>query len=204
MPFHSHQSMREQEGHPRSIILLQWIGVLTACNKHHLEAVVFSKCVSVLVAQQVFFFPKLIFQQAGFPAPALQAHPRSACHWGQDGWQAAARLWSLAGVLTSCRAPCALWSGYSGEKDIDVYNVCVCVFVHGISVCVYIYREREIKLKKWQAYKSILQLSNRFLSWSSLASSVVIGCSLSLVAWGSITDFEICKQVCLLELWFHL
>lgn len=58
----------------------------------HLEAVVFSKCVSVPVAQWVFSFPRLILQQAVFPAPALRAHPYSACHSGQDGWQAATGL----------------------------------------------------------------------------------------------------------------
>jgi len=54
-----------------------------AGNEHHLEAVVFSKCVSVLVAHWVFSFPRLTLQPAGFPA--LWAHPHSACHLGQGG-----------------------------------------------------------------------------------------------------------------------
>lgn len=35
IPLHIHQSMWEQEGHPKSIILWQWSGVLIACSKHH-------------------------------------------------------------------------------------------------------------------------------------------------------------------------
>ena len=63
-----------------------------ACNKRRLEAVVFPNCVSVLVAQGVFSFPRLILQQAVFPAPVLQTYPHSACHSGQAGRQAATGL----------------------------------------------------------------------------------------------------------------
>lgn len=186
----------EQEGHPKSIILLQWIGVLIACSKHHLEAAVFSKYVSVLVAQWGFSLTGLMLKESVIPASVLQAQPHSACHLGQDGWQAApgSDPWLVCWPPENIHV---LYEATTVGKRISVYIwVCVCTQIFMcIYICLYIYRCVTEKMTTLQEYftairqVSVLKLSV-FFSGEQMLSPLV---------WGSVTNFEICKKGSFLE-----